>query len=212
MKALLNPRYLVSALLCVLIAGFAATIGWETDWGRNLYQPVRLPKTQATKLALTAFQPEFTLPPLDQSFTEILLRPLFVATRRPPPPPPPPAPIIPPKPTMRKGQFLLLGVILTKDKNVALLREVATGKVSRVEQGKEINGIRVEKLEAEKVTFKQWDDTEEVILKIQAMPKPPPLPVTPVGVPGQPVQPGAVPGAGPVAPQGIISRRRGLSP
>ena len=126
--------------------------------------------------------PEFTLPPLEQGYPETVNRPLFVVTRRPAPPPPPPTP---PKPAMQKGQFILLGAIITKDVSIALLKEKSSGKTHRVKKGKEVNGITLEKVEAGKVTLTQGDDSEELTLKINAAPKPAPAPPAPANPPGQ---------------------------
>ncbi|MES2932269.1 MAG: hypothetical protein V4805_02110 [Pseudomonadota bacterium] len=220
MRLRFQPRYFYTCLLLVPILLLGAIIGRELDWGRKLHSKVPTSKVPVHKSTPVVLQPEFGLPQLDQTYGEMLARPLFVPTRRPPPPPPPPVPVVPPKPMMRKGQFVLLGVIITKDKKIALLREISNGKSVRVELGSEINGIKLEKLEHDKAIFKQWDDQEELILKVQAMPKPQPMPQPVVGggVPlpagTQPVPPpGAVPGQNsPVAndPTGIIARRRAL--
>jgi type II secretory pathway component PulC len=127
---------------------------------------------------------------------------------------------------MPKGQFILLGVILSEDKKIAMLREIATGKVFRLEQGKEINGMQLEKLEPEKITLKQGDEREELTLKIQPSTKqqvaaaPPANPPRPgeSGTPAAPVQAEApaVPvqadaQGGPLTPQQqYIARRRAL--
>ena len=102
-----------------------------------------------------------------------------------------PVAIEPPKPIMRKGQFILDGIIITKDKNIALLREVASRKMVRVELGQEINGMQVEKLDRDKITFKQGDEHEEVILKIKTV-------SGPTGKPGNPHAPAQL--AAPTAP------------
>lgn len=196
MKLRFDRRYLISVLLAVPVVVLILAIGIEIGWGRRINLPIPQPKPQKSNLSLAALQTEFVLPPLDQSFMATLERPLLTPTRRPSPPPPPPVVPPPPKPTMRKNQFTLVGVILTKGKNVALLREIANGKVLRVEQGKEINGILVAAMEKEKVTLTQWDDREELTLKIQPGQKiPQPMQA---GMPGQP--PGA--GPAPVAGQG----------
>ena len=208
MKRHLQLRNLPTALLLLLALLLLVTIGIEIDWGRRIISPLPQPKPQETKLALAPLHPEFGLPPLEPTYAGVLERPLFVPTRRPPPPPPP---AVPPKPAMKKGQFVLVGVIFTKDKKVALLREIASGKVSRVEQGKEINGILVASMEREKVILKQWDDQEEIVLKIQPMPKI--LPTTPPLLPMAPRQPGApaaTPPGAPIGAQDIVSQRRAL--
>ncbi|CAN5495065.1 hypothetical protein BH11PSE11_BH11PSE11_13020 [soil metagenome] len=213
MKQALDLRNLTSILLAALALALLVIIVIELDWGARVSLPIPQPKPQKSNLVLASLQPEFVLPPLEESFAETLARPLLVPSRRPSPPAPPPEP---PKPTMRKGQFALVGVILTKGTNVALLRDVASGKVSRVEQGKTINDMRVEKMEPEKVTLEQYGDREEIVLKIQAQtrqPQPMPMPAQ-TGVPGNqnavmppmpppisgpqsPPLPGFVPGFGP---------------
>ena len=170
MKLRYDRRYLMAILLVLAAVSLMAVIGTEIGWGQRISLPTPVSKPQQTKVALAPLQPEFSLPPLEQTYTEVLVRPLFVPSRRPPPVPPPPPPVVP---AMLKGQFMLVGVILTKEKNIALLREIANGKISRVEQGKEINGILVASMEKEKVILKQWDDKEELVMKIQPMPKMP---------------------------------------
>ncbi|CAH1190512.1 hypothetical protein NTGBS_1170001 [Candidatus Nitrotoga sp. BS] len=118
---------------------------------------------------------------------------------------------------MRKGQFILDGIIITKDKNIALLREVATRKMVRVELGQEINGMLIEKLDRDKITFKQGDEHEEVVLKIKTVSKPPGM----YGKPGMPAQfaapaanvpgsPVAAPAANVADPRSVFERRRAL--
>ena len=148
----------------------AGAIGMELDWGRRIHPPLPVPKPAPAARVNYPIQPEFTLLPLEQGFAETAARPIFSPFRRQPPPPPPPAP---PKPAMQKGQFVLLGALITKDKSIALLRDVVTGKATRVEQGKEIKGITVANVLPEKVTLTQYDDSEELVLKIQPLPKPP---------------------------------------
>jgi hypothetical protein len=244
MKLPFEPRHITTLLLLALILLLTGTIGTELGWGNRVNLPVPPPKPQNTRPAVLTLQPDFTLRSLDKSYTEILARPLFVSSRRPlppkfvpgqrsasastrrlrpllsppspPSPPPVPVAIEPPKPTMRKGQFILDGIIITKDKNIALLREVTSRKMVRVELGQEINGMQVEKLDRDKITFKQGDEREEVILKIKTV-----LGPGKSGSPRAPEQlaapavslPGA-PGAAPVQnvgdPQSVFERRRAL--
>jgi hypothetical protein len=160
----------------------AGVLGLELDWGRRIHPSLPVPKPTPAARVDYPVQPEFALLPLEQGFAETTARPIFTSARRPPPPPAPPAP---PKPTMQKGQFVLLGALITKDKSIVLLRDVATGKATRVEQGKEINGIKVANVYPEKVVLTQYDDTEELVLKIQPLPK---SAIAPKAAPGQPVQ------------------------
>jgi hypothetical protein len=235
MKLPFEPRHLTNILLLVMILLLIWTIGAELDWGNRVNVPLPQPKPQKIRPAVLPLQPEFALLSLNHSYTEILARPLFVSSRRPlppklalrqrpassappaPPPPPLPVPVEPPKPTMRKGQFILDGIIITKDKNIALLREVSTRKMVRVELGQEINGMQIEKLERDKITFKQGDEHEELVLKIKAGPSQPGRPGSPA-VPAQHATPSTpVPGS-PVAapteragdPHSVFERRRAL--
>lgn len=240
MKLPFEPRHFTTIILLALILLLTGTIGTELGWGNRVNLLMPPPKPQKVRTAVLTLQPEFALRSLDKSYTEILARPLFVSsrhplppkfvpsqrsassasTRRPPPLPSPPlvpVAIEPPKPTMRKGQFILDGIIITKDKNIALLREVATRKMVRVELGQEINGMQVEKLDRDKITFKQGDESEEVILKIKTASGPSGKPGSP-RAPAQLAAPAApLPGA-PVAapeqnvgnPQSVFERRRAL--
>ena len=240
MKLPFEPRHFTNILLLVMILLLIWTIGTELGWGNRVNALLPQPTPQKIRPAVLPLQPEFVLLPLDQSYTAILARPLFVSTRRPlppkfvprqrspssastprpppsPSPPPLPAPIEPPKPTMRKGQFILDGIIITKDKNIALLREVATRKMVRVELGQEINGMQIEKLDRDKVTFKQGDEREELVLKIKTGPSQPGKHGSP-GVPTQLAAPAVpLPGAPVTAPsenvadpRSVFERRRAL--
>lgn len=242
MKLPFEPRHFTTLLLLVLILFLTGTIGTELGWGNRVNLPVPPPKPQKTRPVVLPLQPEFALQSLDKSYTEILARPLFVSNRRPlppkfvpsqrsassastrhsqslspPSPPPLPVPVVPPKPTMRKGQFILDGIIITKDKNIALLREVATHKMVRVELGQEINGMQIEKLEPDKITFKQGDEHEELVLKIKTVSRstgksgspgvPTQLAAPTVPLPGAPV---AAPAENVADPRSVFERRRAL--
>lgn len=228
MKLPFEPRYFTTILWLALILLLIWTIGTELGWGNRVNIPLPQSKPQKIRPVVLPLQPEFVLLSLGQSYTEILTRPLFVPTRRPLPPkllphqlsPSQSVPIAPPKPTMRKGQFILDGIIITKDKNIALLREVATRKVVRAELGQEINGMQIEKLERDKITFKQGDEHEEVLLKIKTVSRPKgkygrkygrprkvTRPAPAVSVPGAPT---AAPTAKAGDPRSVFERRRAL--
>ena len=205
MKLPFEPRHFTNILLWVMILLLIWMIGTELGWGNRVNVPLPQPKPQKIRPAVLPLQPEFALLSLNQFYTEILARPLFVSSRRPlspkvvlrqrsassapthhlhSSPPPSPVPVEPPKPAMHKGQFILDGIIITKDKNIALLREVTTRKMVRVELGQEINGMQIEKLERDKITFKQGDEREELVLKIKTGPSQPGM----SGSPGVPTQ------------------------
>lgn len=192
---------------------------------------------QAMKIAPIALSPELSLPPLAETYAETTARPILSPTRRPAPPPPAVAAAVAPKPAMKRGQFMLIGVTITKEKTIALLRELAGGKTLRVERGQVVNGLTVEKVEPEKVTLRFEDEREEVILKIATAPRmaAPPAPhnaglvpqqggltfTQPLGQPPPALPPGAMPP--PIPPQtgvqsatpdeamnALVNRRRAL--
>ena len=133
----------------------------------------------------------------------------------------------PPKQRMRKGQFVLDGIIIAQGKNIALLREMSTRKTVRAELGEEINGMRVEKLEPDRITFTQGEESEVLILKVKTGPKQPARsvhpatsqPAAPAGTtaaPGAPAPGAPAPAPVTVAPDGdpatpsFVERRRAL--
>lgn len=179
----LTPGVLRAIGWGVTYLALAGAIGMELDWGRRIHPALPALKPAPAPRVDYPVQPEFTLPPLEQGFAETVARPVFVPARRPPPPP------APPKPAMQKGQFVLMGALITKDASFALLRNVTTGKSTRVEQGKVINGITVANVYSEKVVLSQYDDTEELVLKVQPSPKPAEAPKAVPPQPGQALQP-----------------------
>ncbi len=216
--ARVNQRSLGAISLGLACFAITGMIGIELDWGRRIHPFPPVPKPAPAVRVDYPAQPEFTLLPLEQGFVETTARPLFTPVRRPPPPPAPPAP------GMQKGQFVLLGALITKDNSIALLRDVATGKTMRVEQGKEIKGITLANVYPEKVILTQHNDTEELVLKIQSQSKPAalgqpahaPQPVPPVtaAAPSSSA-PGAAAASGGGNAQSLINRRRaerGLPP
>jgi len=142
----------------------AAALGSLLSWGGRMNP--ELPPIEAGKPAPVAFDviPDYALPRLEQRFRQTLERPLFVPTRRPAPPPPPPPP--PPKPTMKKGQFQLMGTMILPEASYVWLRDVESGKTRRVEMGQTINGILIAAVGPERVTMSQYDDEEIVRMKV----------------------------------------------
>ncbi len=198
----------------------AGVIGTELDWEQPANLAAEMPPATSAAHVDYAIPPEFFLAPLGQGYAETTARPAFSPGRRAAAP-------LQPKPAMRKGQFILLGALITKEKSIALLREVATGKASRVEQGKEINGITVTSVLPEKVVLTQQGDSEEVVLKVQPMANPaamtrtapaqPPAPFMPQ--PGAPqstapqaaTPPGGAPAtAGTPDPNSLLNKRRAI--
>lgn len=122
---------------------------------------------------------------------------------------------------MQKGQFQLLGTLLSDQVETAILREIQGGRVLRVKQGETVHGMVLERVEADRIVLAQYGDSETVLLKIQPSPKGQPAPVAPVPTPAasapvpapaapQPAAPAAVPVApspAPAAPSPAFNTR-----
>lgn len=187
MTAPVNIKSVALLAWALVNVALVLAIGSELGWGKHLHLPRPAPVVHRPVTAEITLPPDYRLPALDRAYAETLERPLFVPTRRKPPPPPPPAVE---RPTMKKGQFLLLGTTITDELKAAIVKEVAGGKVRQVVLNQTINGLRLEQVEADSVVFTQYDDREELRLKIQPSPKAPP-----------PGQTAIVPGSGGAAPQ-----------
>lgn len=196
----ISPGRAESAFWLILCSALAAGIGIETGWGEKLNLPP--PATIETSTAVSDFAPPalaapYRLPPPD-TMLETSLRPLFVATRRPAPPSLPPEP---PKPTMNKGQFKLSGVSIVPEGNLAFLVEKTSNRTHVVAQGKEINGILVKAISAERVELSQHGDSEVLMLQTAKGPASIPAAAT---APGAQMESRAAPLRPQPAPQGAI--------
>lgn len=163
MKLPLKLHHLPAILLLSAASLLVWKIATELEWIHPRNMPLPQQKLQNNHDTTLALQPESVRPPLKQSYNEIQARPTFIPDRR------PIATLADTSlpPAMRKGQFILIGVILTKDSKIAMLNEIATNEVFVVEQGKEINGMQLENLESERITLKQGDEHEDLMLDIQ---------------------------------------------
>lgn len=150
------------ALLAAVAVLLAILIGFETGFG------ARLTQSTARDAPKRATPPEAKLlPPVvaqapEQAFPEMAARPLFTPTRR-----PAPVEAVAGKPAFARGQFVLQGVIVVGDQRTALLREKTSGRVHRVDRGKDVNGITVEAIAPTEVTLLMGGEREKVALVIQ---------------------------------------------
>lgn len=190
MSALLRRPFIAG--LALLAAALGVLLAFEiTDASRS-----RIPAGTARKVAAA---PAKLLPPIaqtppEQAYPETVQRPLFTPTRRPAPPQATAG-----APSFQKGQFQLLGVIIAGNTKTAMLREKASGKIHRLEVGREVNGVRVATIDRDTVTLAQGAESEIVPMQVQ---KPgvaaPPMAAGPFGGPV-----GQVPQAHPGAPQPV---------
>lgn len=167
MIAALNIKHLAWLGWGFVNAALVAGIGTALTRDEGTRHP--LPELPAAAPVEFVAHPDFRLPVRENAFAATLERPLFVSTRSKAPPVPPPPP--PPPPTMKKGQFQLLGTIITDETKIAVIREIASGKERQVVQGYSINGLQLETVEPNRIVFTQYDDREEVRLKILPSPK-----------------------------------------
>ncbi len=160
----MTPARVEIAFWLLIFVALGAGIGIESDWGKRLIWPVT-----ETELPAASFDSPLLAVPYTQkapdAFLETSLRPLFVVTRRPAPPPPPPPPPETPKPTMKKGQFLLAGTTIVGGIKFAHLLEVAGGKARTVPEGTEVNGILVKEVASTGVLLTQHGDSEHLVLR-----------------------------------------------
>lgn len=157
----LKRRPLMAALAVVAILLLLA-IGLETGFGTRLRPSV--PDSSSKKAAAPEAK---LLPPLvavapEQAYPETTARPLFTPTRRPAPSDPSSG-----KPAFNRGQFVLQGVIVVGEERTALLKEKTSGKIHRVELGKDVNGIKVERIEPTEVTLAMNGELEKLALVVQ---------------------------------------------
>lgn len=167
MSTALTPIRVETGFWLILWAGLAAGIGIETDWGRQLQWPVAELAEAPPDVARPVLTEPFRLPEPDRHLT-IATRPIFVVTRL----PAPPAPVADSsRPSMKKDQFVLMGTTIVPEGKFAFLLEKAGNKSRVVAEGKEINGIMVKDVKADRVVLSQGGDTEVLVLKTI---KPPP--------------------------------------
>jgi len=207
MKLLLEPHHLPALLLLSTATLLVLKIGAEVAREHHSSLPPSQQETRNIPDLTLALQAEYSLPPMEKSYNAMLTRPLFSPGRR--PTASASGTVLPS--TMRKGQFTLLGVIITGDRKIAMLRENATSKVSNVEQGSEINGMQLEKLEPEKATLKQGEEREELTLNIQPVAKQQQPAPQPPGDNAANLPPAAATAVAPVTPGSSQDARRPMS-
>lgn len=150
-----NP---LAALMAAVAVVLAAVIAAEAVIGSHASTKAASPR-QAAPAEAKLLPP--TAVATAESYPETANRPLFVATRRPAPEAPSEG-----KNSFQKGQFVLQGVIMVGDNRVAMLREKSSGKIHRVEQGRDVNGIKVADISPEQVTLAVGADREVLPLLV----------------------------------------------
>jgi len=188
-------RYPLISALAILAAVLAAVLGLEFASGAKLAERVATRGAPAAAPISAKLLPPVAAVNPDQEYAETGNRPLFIPTRR-----PAPSAVAPAAATaMAKGQFTLTGVTIAGPLKIALLREKSSGRVIRVEEGNDVNGIKVAQVDAEQVKLTQGGDHEVVQLLVTKGGPATPTPPAPTAAVAGPFAP--VAGATPAAPQ-----------
>ena len=169
MKATMGREKVVTIVLTVLVLLLAGLIFWEWEQGRELERELlkmrNIPVTQVPAQKILA---EFQLPDVATGFPELVARNLFALNRR----------SVAPTPkggvsAMKKGQFVLVGVLITPKQRSALLRDVQTNKTETVALVGVVRGMTLGDVQSSRVILRQGTETEELALNVQTGPKPP---------------------------------------
>ena len=201
MKAAMGrEKYFLLAMagLSMLLAG---VLLWEWERGMALQRDLlKMRKMPVTAVPAQNILPEFSLPDFEMGFPEFLARPVFSISRR--------AFVAAAQAdavVMKKGQFVLVGVLISPRQRSALLRDVVTGKTETVAQVGVVRGMTLGEVLPNRVVLRQGEESEELLLNVQTGPKVVPpqrtmVAPTPPAVPSVPAAPGPRPPASSPAP------------
>ncbi len=145
----------------VMTAVLLAVIGFETGWGARLRPALPPPSGKPGVPVDARVLPTTPVTVAEQAYPDTVARPLFVPSRR-----PAPVAVAAPVATMAKGTLTLQGVTIAGGTRIALLRE-KSGKIHRVELGKQVNGMSLAQVDADRVVLKQGDEQETVVMLVQ---------------------------------------------
>lgn len=172
MKAAMGREKTLSIVLAVCVLMLAGLLFWEWEQGKTLERELlKMRKIPVTGVPAQTVLPEFTLPDATAGFPELVARNLFAVNRR------SVAPTVKGGVSaMKKGQFTLVGVLITPQQRSALLRDVQTNKTEVVALVGVIRGLTLGEVEPSRVVLRQGAETEELTLNVQTGPKRPGLP------------------------------------
>lgn len=181
MKAVIaRERYLALALgvICLILL---SVLLWEWEQGKNLERDLlKMRKLPVTAVPPQKILPEFSLPNQETGFPELLSRPIFSVNRR------PSGSANKGAGAMKKGQFVLVGVLISPGQRSALLRDVVTNKTETVALIGVVRGLTLGDVQADRVVLRQGAESEELTLNVLTGPK---LPVAPKNQAAPPAPP-----------------------
>ncbi len=184
MKSAMGQKNYLAVTLSFVLVLLVGLLYWEWDQGMRLEKDLlKLRKIPVTPVPVKAVLPEFVLPAADTGFPELISRPLFTASRH--------ASVSSAKggiAAMKKGQFVLVGVLITPAQKSALLRDVQTKKTETVARAGLIRGLTLGEVEPTRVVLRQGAESEELTLSVQTGPNRPIAAPTPAALaPSAPV-------------------------
>ncbi len=153
-----------TVLLLLLCLGLGYAVYAELGSGPADPADLTVTKVAPEPAAVAPAEPAFTLPPLGD-FSETVARPLFLPSRR---------PLAPaedaPAEAVTRDLFTLMGVIISADERMALVKRRKTGEVLRLIEGQRVDGWLVEAIMPDRLALSHGEETEEVVLKDVARP------------------------------------------
>jgi len=156
-----------SNLLVLLVCLFLGGVVYLEWWADAVPPRTPPPGDSAAAAARSALPPEpgFTPPPYE-SFAEAAERPLFAPSRR--PPADTEAAIAEASPQMLEFGFELVGVLISPQERLALVRQGGVPDLQRVGVGRSLNGWLVEAIEPDRVVFRAGETVRELMLRDDA--------------------------------------------
>ena len=166
MKAALGKeRYLALALASISLL-LVGVLLWEWAQGKNLERDLlKMRKLPVTAVPAQKILPEFSLPDKETGFPELLSRPVFSVSRR------SSGAAAKGVVSMKKGQFVLVGVLISPRQTSALLRDVVSNKTETVTLVGVVRGLTLGEVKADRVVLRQGAESEELMLNVQNGPK-----------------------------------------
>lgn len=198
MKAVIGrERYLALALGAISLILLSVLL-WEWEQGKTLERDLlKMRKLPVTAVPPQKILPEFSLPDKETGFPELLSRPVFSVSRR------PSGSANKDAGAMKKGQFALVGVLISPGQRSALLRDVVTNKTETVALIGVVRGLTLGDVKADRVVLRQGAESEELMLNVQTGPKSPAAMKNQATPPATPapaaVPPAAKPASAPVS-------------
>ncbi len=198
-KSVMGREKYLGLVLAAISLILMSVLLWEWEQGRNLERELlKMRKLPVTAVPAQKILPEFSLPDKESGFPELLSRPVFSTNRR------PSGAAAKGAGAMKKGQFVLVGVLISPRQRSALLRDVVSNKTETVALVGVLRGLTLGDVQADRVVLRQGAESEELMLNVQTGPKLPVAPqnqaasASPATPPPAPV-PSAVPPAKPAS-------------